>query len=250
MLEGFRAEAGTVDALFVPGEAADAAAWRRLQRPLRRWLSRWTRPVGLFASSDLLARHLVDACQQAGFRIPDDAAIVGTGNVALLSDLLEPTLSSLDQGYDRVGRSAAELLAKLMSGRKAPAGPVLVPPSGVIARRSSEVFAVDEPAVAAALKAIWERSARPLKVSAILPLVPASRRTLERRFRELLGRSVHDEIRRAHLERAKRMLVDGLEPLKSVAARSGFRDPQQFSRVFRAAEGLTPQEFRRRHLAR
>jgi LacI family transcriptional regulator len=250
LLEGFRAEVGPVDGLLVPGEPRDAATWRRLQGPLRGWISGWVRPLGILASSDLLARLLVDGCQQAGLRIPDDAAIVGTGNTALLGDLLEPTLSSLELGFERVGRRAAELLADLMARKRPPKEPLLVPPSGVVSRRSSDVFAVEDPAVAAALKVIWERSARPLRVAEILSAVPASRRTLERRFRDVLGRSVHDEIRRAHLERAKRLLVEGQDPLKAVASRSGFRDPQQFSRVFRASEGLTPKEFRQRHWSR
>lgn len=250
LLEGFRKEAGDVDVLLVPADPQDVEGWLRLQRPLRRWVAGWKKPIGVLASVDILARHLVNACQRDGLRIPDDAAIVGSGNTALLCDLLEPTLSSLEHGFERVGRRAAELLDALMSGRKAPREPVLLAPSGVVARRSSDVFAVDDPGVAAALKCIWARAGRPLKVSTILAEVPASRRTLERRFREVLGRTIHDEIRRAHLELAKRLLAETREPLKAVAARSGFRDPQQFSRVFRAVEGLTPQAWRLRHAAR
>lgn len=250
LLEGFRAEAGDVDVLLVPAEPQDAAAWGRVQRPLRRWVESWRPPLGVLASMDSLARYLCDAALRRGRRIPDDVAVVGSGNTSLLCDLLEPTLSSLEHGFERVGRRAAELLDSLMAGRKPPKEPVLLPPSGVVARRSSDVFAVDDPAVAGALRAIWARSGRPLRVSTILQEVPASRRTLERRFRAVLGRTIHDEIRRAHVEQAKRLLVETREPLKVVAARSGFRDPQQFSRVFRAAEKLTPQEFRRVHAAR
>ena len=112
------------------------------------------------------------------------------------------------------------------------------------------MFAVDDPSVAAALRAIWAGSGRPLKVSAILQGVPTSRRTLERRFRETLGRTIHDEIRRAHVEQAKRLLVETRESLKVVASRAGFSDPQQFSRIFRSSEGLTPQRYRRLHAGR
>jgi LacI family transcriptional regulator len=250
LLQGFREVAKDVDVLTVPADPQDVVGWQRLQRPLRRWVASWTPPIGVLASIDILARHLCNACVHAGRRIPDDVAIVGAGNTSLLCDLLEPTLSSLEHGFERVGRRAAELLEGLMAGRKAPKAPLLLPPSGVVARRSSDVFAVDEPMVAAALRAIWARRGRPLKVAAILQEVPTSRRTLERRFRETLGRTIHDEIRRAHVEQAKRLLVESREPLKAVASRAGFRDPQQFSRVFRAAEGCTPQDFRRAHAER
>lgn len=134
-----------------------------------------------------------------------------------------------------------------MAGRKAPKGPLLLPPAGIVTRRSSEVFAVDDPAVAAALRAIQAGSGRPMTVALLQKEIPVSRRTLERRFRKALGRTLHDEIRRAHLERAKRFLIETHEPLKTVALRAGFRDPQQFSRVFRAAEGRTPLDYRRAH---
>jgi LacI family transcriptional regulator len=174
-------------------------------------------------------------------------AVLGAGNTALLCDLMEPALSSLEYGFERVGLRAAELLERLMSGKRAPRAPVLLAPSGIVSRRSSDMFAVDDPVVSAALRAIWARSAKPLRVSTVLEEVPSSRRTLERRFRRAMGRSLHDEIRRSHVERSKRLLVETREPLKVVAARAGFLDAPQFSRVFRAAEGLSPQEYRDRH---
>lgn len=254
LLDGFRrtlsALGFSVDVLLVPGDPQDVESWIRLQRPLRRWVASWRSPIGVMASVDILARHLCNACHHAGVRIPDDVAIVGSGNTALLCELLEPTISSLEHGYERVGRRAAELLEALMAGQKAPVKPLLLPPSGVVARRSSDMFAVDDPSVAAALRAIWAGSGRPLKVSSILQGIPASRRTLERRFRDALGRTIHDEIRKAHVEQAKRLLVETRESLKVVAARAGFSDPQQFSRVFRSSEGLTPQRYRQVHAGR
>jgi LacI family transcriptional regulator len=247
LLEGFRAGAGEVDVLLVPMDPSDAAGWRRLRDPLRRWIASRLHPVGIFASADILGRHLAEICGQEDLRIPDDVAIVGSGNTALVCDQLEPGLSSIEYGFERVGLRAAELLELLMKGRRPSSGPILVPPSGIVTRRSSNVFAVEEPTVAAAMKAIWARASKPLKISAILTDVPASRRTLERRFRQVLGRTIHDEIRRAHVELAKQLLVETSDPLKTVASNSGFRDPQQFSRVFRAAEGRTPLEFRRLH---
>jgi LacI family transcriptional regulator len=254
LLDGFRralsSRGFSVEGLLVPGTLENVENWIRLQRPLRRWVSSCKPPVGVLASTDLLARHLCNACQRANLRIPDDVAIVGSGNTALLCDLLEPTISSLEHGYERVGRRAAELLDRMMSGQKPPRKPLLLPPSGLVSRRSSDLFAVDDADVAAALRAIWAASGQPLKVATILQGIPTSRRTLERRFREVLGRTIHDEIRRAHVEQAKRLLVETRESLKVVAARAGFSDPQQFSRVFRASAGLTPQRYRRLHAPR
>lgn len=251
VLGGFRAEAARagvgVDVHAAPADPRQAAGWHRLQRSLRRWVSGWTPPVGVFSPIDLHARYLCDACAHEKLRIPEDAAVLGAGNTALLCDLMEPTLSSLEYGYERVGTRAAELLERLMAGKRPPRAPVLLPPSGIVSRRSSDMFAVDDPVASAALRSIWSRSAKPVRVADVLEDVATSRRTLERRFRRALGRSLHDEIRRSHVERSKRLLVETREPLKVVASRAGFRDAPHFSRLFRSAEGLTPQEYRERH---
>lgn len=251
MLGGFRAEAARsgvpVDARVAPSDPRQEAGWHRLQRWIRRWVAGWKAPLGVFASLDLHARYLCDAAAREGLRIPEDAAVLGAGNTTLLCDLMEPALSSVEFGFERIGTESARLLERLMAGRRPPRAPVLLPPSGIVTRRSSDMFAVDDETVSAALRSIWSRSAKPVRVSDVLEDVPTSRRTLERRFRRALGRSLHDEIRRAHVDRSKRLLVESREPLKVVAARSGFRDAPQFSRVFRAAEGVTPQEYRDRH---
>lgn len=75
-------------------------------------------------------------------------------------------------------------------------------------------------------------------------------RTLHRLFhdREV---SVAESIRARRLDRCRRDLADPLRqqrPIHAVAARWGFVDQAHFSRVFRAAYGLAPQEYRRQRL--
>ena len=52
--------------------------------------------------------------------------------------------------------------------------------------------------------------------------VPLSRRALEMRFRHALGRTVHAEIQRVHVERARMLLVTTDLPMPKVAQSSGF----------------------------
>ncbi len=98
----------------------------------------------------------------------------------------------------------------------------------------------------AALRFIRELAHQPIRVTDLLRKVPTSRRYLERRFRKLLGRSILDEIRRVHVERASQLLVQTDLPLHSIAERSGFTDAKRFSAVFRQMMGLTPSAYRQR----
>jgi LacI family transcriptional regulator len=227
-------------------EPRSAAQWRSVQAALDAWISEWVLPCGVFVADDFTARLLADACRRRGLRLPDDAALVGLGNEELTCEMMMPSLTSIEMGFERVGRGALDMLDRLLRGCAAPR-PILVPPAGVVERASTDVFAVDDREVARALRAIAELSGRPVRVPMVVEAVQGARRSLERRFRKSLGRTIHEEIQRAHVERAKRLLAATDEPLKRVARDAGFRSPQQLSKRFRRLEGATPLAFRRRH---
>ncbi|MFE9094348.1 helix-turn-helix domain-containing protein [Streptomyces sp. NPDC007264] len=76
-----------------------------------------------------------------------------------------------------------------------------------------------------------------------------SPRSLHRLFRAQ-DITVAGWIRARRLERCRRDLADPLlhsHPVRAIAARWGFTDPAHFSRAFRAAYGLSPQDHRRSH---
>jgi LacI family transcriptional regulator len=115
----------------------------------------------------------------------------------------------------------------------------------VVTRQSSDLIAVEEPEVAAALRFIAEHAHEPIRVHDVVRAVPVARRTLEARFRARLGRSLLDEIQRVHLERAKHLLLTTDWPMPRIAEASGFSDAKRFATVFGAVEGTTPLKFRR-----
>ena len=99
--------------------------------------------------------------------------------------------------------------------------------------------------VANAVAFIRQHAADPIQVKDILEKVPISRASLEQRFRQILGRSPSAEIRRVHLERAKRLLTETDIPVPEVAAASGFGTREYLSHVFKSETGLSPQKYRR-----
>jgi len=74
----------------------------------------------------------------------------------------------------------------------------------------------------------------------VLDRVPAGRRTLERRFRQTMGRSILSEIRRAHVERAKQLLSDTELSMSAIADASGFSNRSRFGVTFQQLAGIPP----------
>ena len=66
-------------------------------------------PDGFFAVNDLTAAETLKIVKSHGFQVPGDIAIFGFTN-GQISDLTDPTLSSVEQhGFD-IGKEAARLL--------------------------------------------------------------------------------------------------------------------------------------------
>jgi LacI family transcriptional regulator len=219
--------------------------WSFLQDATK-WIAEWPRQVGVFATSDLLARYLANICVQQGRHVPDNVSLIGMGNNAVYCEGSTPGLSSVDLRYPDVGYRAAQLVSALMRGGKPPAGIVVVDPGEVVVRRSSDVYAVGDAKVADAMQFIAGHHHESIRVREIVEHLPVSLRSLERRFQSTLGRSIMDELVRVRVEHARRLLLTTDMLVKEVAAATGFGTARQLSRAFKQREGLTPGELRRR----
>ncbi len=125
---GLRAPSGYV----VRAQHNDAAGYEAM----RRLLHLKPPPDGVFCYNDPVAAGAIRAVLEAGLRVPEDVAIIGSGNVHY-SDLLRVPLSTIDQNSTLIGQKAAELLLELIESKKtAKPKQVLIPPRLVV-RESS-----------------------------------------------------------------------------------------------------------------
>lgn len=137
-----------------------------------------------------------------------------------------------------------------MHGRPAPTAPVLLPPTRVVQRQSTDLLAMADEDVRAAVSFIRRNVSRGVDVSDVLEVVPISRRYLERKFKASIRRSPLQEIRRTRIERAKELLAQTDMDLPAVARQSGFPNGSRLAHVFREATGMTPTEYRRQSARR
>jgi LacI family transcriptional regulator len=115
---------------------------------------------------------------------------------------------------------------------------------GVVTRRSTDVIAVKDSDVAAALQYIRREHGRNISVDQVADEVAMSRRSLEKRFRDTIGRTILDEIQLVRLDRAKRLLLETTYPISQIADISGFGSTGYFIQFFHKRVGKTPRKFR------
>jgi LacI family transcriptional regulator len=155
----------------------------------------------------------------------------------------------VDVNPERVGYEAAALLDRLMRRPNRQAEPAFIelPPRGIVVRRSSDVLAIADPEVAAAVRFIREHACEGIAVGAVLERLSVSRSVLERRFKAALGRTPKREILRVRLEQARRLLSESHLPLDAIARRCGFATYKYFGDAFRRELGLRPGAYRKQH---
>jgi LacI family transcriptional regulator len=205
-------------------------------------------PVGVLAVHDYRARVLVDECVRLGLDVPHDVAVLGVGNDLAACEFCQPSLSSVSPAARRVGYEAAAILDRLMAGQPVPHRDLLIPPDGVVHRRSTDTMAVDDPNVNAAVHYMQDHLNEVFGIERVMKQVAVSRRRLHEQFQRLLDYTPYEYLCHLRVERAKSLLaVPGQVKLRTIAVACGFSSPARLRLVFQRVTGMTPAVYHRRH---
>jgi LacI family transcriptional regulator len=226
---------------------SERSNWAQHQRDLVAWLLKLPKPAGVFAVNDQLGFWVLDAARRAGIAVPEELAVVGAENDNMLCETASPPLSSLRLRGQVVGYAAARLLDEWMQRKRIPkpGEKHLHLPGDIVVRQSSDIVAVEDPRIAAALRFIRQHATENLDVNRVAREVALSRSVLERRMKALIGRSPGQEINRLRFAAVEKFLTQTDLTLDTIAARCGFTHPQYMAEAFRKRSGITPGEFRR-----
>jgi LacI family transcriptional regulator len=222
-----------------------AASPREEPAAIMEWLRGLPKPCGIFTCTDSWARTVARYARVMDLRVPEDVALIGADNDILECELISPPISSVMIPWHEIGRSAAALAQTALSGQTIEGTRVVVPPVDVVARRSSDILAIEDPLVAEAVRWIRSRVEQRLTVPMVASAVGGGRQRLERRFRAALNRTVQEEIRRAHVERARHLLATTRAGLPEIARQSGFTTAALLNVAFHRELGMPPGAYRR-----
>lgn len=212
---------------------------------LERELAALPRPVGIFAWNDRDAADLLAVSLAAGFSVPDEVAILGVDDNEIVCENQTVPLSSIAHDIKRISYERAALLDRIMEGEHPPEKPILIPPKGIVVRRSTDTIAATNPIVVAALKYMRENISRSFGSNQIADAIGISRSTLDRAFSAELGTSIAQEVLRQRIARAKVVLRRTDSSIAEIAATLGFCHGEHLSNTFRRIVGVTPGEYRR-----
>jgi len=236
-----RSRGGSFDALHTPrGSAEDS---------LRDWLQCLPKPAAVMVCSDQRGLLLLEACGAEGISVPEQIAVVGVDNDLALCEISAPPLSSVRGGHSQVGFEAARLLDRILRGHpNDSAAPIIVPPNGMVIRESSDVRAIDDPAVALGIRFIRDHIDQPITNDRIAQAAGISRTLFQKRFRNSTGLTIRNFILDCRIRKAVSLIEKSDLNFAEIADRTGFKHQEYLGHVIRKRIGRTPGEIRKHSL--
>ena len=231
-------------------ENGKSADWTASLVALAAELSTLPHPCGIMAYNDRVAREVIDACNYAKLRIPEQIQIIGVDNQEDICENVRPRLTSIEPDFFGVGRLAAQRMEDLLTTGKTQ-NHQTCGVQRIAERDTTRDLSGAARLVTSAEKLIHSHacqglppSPKGLTVQSLANALHVSRSLLEMRFNKVRDEGVAAAIRRRKLDEVCRMLKETDLPIGEIAARCGFPVKTHLNALFRRTFGTTLRDYR------
>lgn len=206
-------------------------------------------PCAVFAYSDEIARHVLDACRYANIPVPEKISVLGVDDQLEITENTRPPLSSILPDFESSGFQAAKMLDEILSGAKTNRR---IQSSKIICineRSSTQDVRGGGRIVRIAIEYIRLHLSEAIRTRDIGKALNLSPRLIEMRFRETLNCSVLEKITALRIEKAIQLMSKTEMTLTQIAYACGYATPDGLKLAFRKSLGLTMSEWRQQNIS-
>nr|WP_161488168.1 DNA-binding transcriptional regulator [Sedimentisphaera cyanobacteriorum] len=221
-------------------------SWEKEQPIMAEWLESLPKPIAVLACNDDRARQVIEAGKFADIHVPEEVAVLGIDNDEHVCELSDPPLSSIALNSERAGFEAAKLLDKMMVDKTECEDEIIVKPTHIVTRQSTNILAIEDSEVASAINYIRNNSRKLIQVDDVAEATSISRRVLENRFRKILNRSILEEINLTHINQILQMLLETNFSISEISEVMGYSSDKHIARSFRKHMGMSPLAYRKK----
>ena len=213
-------------------------------KALARWLEGLPKPAALLAENDKTSVRILACCKKLRLSVPGDIALLGVDDVPALTTGEDRSLSSIRPDFGAIGYRAAEELVRLLRGKTTRRHlEIVIPVTEISLRDSTRGAPSASRLVADAQRFIESNAERPLSPKEIAAQLGRSRRLVDLRFRQSLGKTLSEAIEDARMSRVVGELADPGASVVQIARKLNFKSANQLSRIFKRHYGKTIREF-------
>ncbi len=243
----FNTEAGYKTHIYTPRIRIKKDEWESEQQEVCDWVNALPKPVGIFACNDDHGQHILEVCKLINLKVPEDVAVIGVDNDPMICDISDPPLTSIALNVEAAGYEAAKLMDNMIVSQKLSGKQVMVSPSYVVQRQSTDILAVKDNDVSKAMQFIKKNAKNKISVEDVVKATNVNRRVLERRFKTAIHRSIYDEIQNIRVELIAKLLIETDLSISQITSYFNFTDAEHISRYFKRKKGIGLREFRKYH---
>ena len=219
-------------------------SWGKFHKDFAKWVKEWQYPVGIGCSVSSIGPQITTRLSELGIDVPSQASLLTVGNDYAYCEGLSPKISSINIDFKKQGYECAKMMHLLLEGKELPERNILIPPSNLVARESTDAYAVEDDVLKIALRYIADNFEKNIQVIDVASCVNVSRRALEKRFQKYLGHTIVNEIERHKVTALKRYLLETDFKINALHKKLGFSSPHHLRRSFKRSTGVTPGEYR------
>lgn len=219
--------------------------WNALSRWLDDKLRNAPHPLAVFCFDDADASRVESSAIESGLSVPGDVAVLGVGDDMVVCENQAVPISSVQHDIHRIGYAGAALLERLMNGGKPPDKPILIKPTGVTERASTDALAISSDIVRRVRDIYMDALANPPSTAQLVERLGVSRAALDHAFASDIGLSPSKMLMRLRLDEAKRLMASTNLSLAEIADKLGYCNPAYFTNIFKDAEGIGPKKWRK-----
>lgn len=226
------------------GEDANLS-WTRRIAVLTKWLSSLPLPCGIFAVQDYRAQLLIEACHEAGLRVPYDIAVIGMDNDETICEHSVPTLSSIARSAYQLGFEAASVLDLMIQGQPILSYEIRIQPTEVVIRESSDMMYCSDPLIREAIDYMRQHLCGSFNITAVAHHLGISKRTLEMKFMDAVNLSPYKYLTKMRVYHAQKLIkLNPKKTAETLASECGFGSTPPFYTAFQRITGVTPSNYR------
>ena len=212
---------------------------------LANWLTQLPKPCGILAYADDRAQTIIDACNLALIKIPDQVNLLSVDNDTEICENIRPELSSIWPDFEKAGYLCAQELHRRLANAKTKK--IRQHSYGVrciIERASTQDLRGGGRIVSLANEYILGNYCTGIKSTDIARTLNVSRRLLDMRFREITGTTVQKAIEKLRLTKARHLLLHTTSPIEQIARHCGYSTVLAFRKAFKSNFNMSPKTFR------
>lgn len=246
--QGFMEEVENVNGnyFYFESDLLDDMQWSKNHIELDDWLQKLPKPVALLACDDNFALQVSEMCKVNNIDIPGELSLLGVDNDELICNLSFPSISSIVTDDENGGYQTGKNLHNLISKKENIPFNIIIEPIRIELRQSTEGYNISNKYITDVINYIEENITSNLSIDELTEIVPLSRRSLEKKFKEEMNTSIYQFVLDKKIDYISDELLNTDKGLLEIAIEVGFNDVRNAYRIFKKSTGYTPMSFRKK----